>query len=403
MKKSLLFFIFLLSFTTLNCKTKLNQTKLKTLYSAEYTVQDTGKAAIKDITAKELASKMGTGWNLGNTLDATGAAGMRSETSWGCPKVTKKMISDLAKSGIKTIRIPVSWSIHMMDNNYTIEPEWMKRVKEIVDWSIEEGLYVVINSHHDNFPGPQNNRKPGYYPNSTNLTNSMNYIVNIWSQISLAFNNGYDEHLIFEAMNEPRLAGTTVEWSTDERNELCKDGFICIQKLNQAFVDVVRASGGNNKKRILIIPTLHAGADAALSTLFEMPSDVTPGKLMISVHMYTPYSFAMEMPGERTFTEKHQAEISGLFKKLYEKFSKNGYPVFIGEYGATNKDNDAERIKWFGYYLTEATKYGFIACVWDNHQFAGSKTQGERYGYYVREKGVWYSKDIHDVIIKSTK
>jgi len=403
MKKLLLFLTLLLTVSSVSCKTKFNSTNIKTRYDKSKAVTDSGNVKINDLTAEALSKKMITGWNLGNTLDATGAIGLNSETSWGCPKVTKEMIKKLAESGIKTIRIPVTWSIHMLDGEYTIDPKWMNRVKEIVDWAIEEKMYVVINSHHDNLPKSGKNRNYGYYPNSTNLENSHDFIVNVWSQICLAFNNGYDEHLIFEAMNEPRLANTDLEWSTKEYSQACQDGFKTISILNQAFVDVVRASGGNNKKRILIIPTLHAGADAALSSLFEMPTDVTPGKMMISVHMYTPYSFAMEMPGERTFTEKHQAEISGLFKKLYEKFTKNGYPVFIGEYGATNKDNDAERIKWFSYYLTEATKYGFVACVWDNHQFAGSKTEGERYGYYVREKGVWYSKDIHDVIIKSTK
>ncbi len=403
MKKSLLFLVLLLSLTTLNCKTKFNSTKTPVRYDKQFAVKDTGKVKFNDISAKDLAAKMGTGWNLGNTFDATGAAGLRAETSWGCPKVTKEMIHNLAASGIKTIRIPVSWSIHMQDGQFTIEPEWMKRVKQVVDWSIEEGLYVVINSHHDNFFSPQASSNYGYYPNSANLNISLMYIVNIWHQISTTFNNGYDEHLIFEGMNEPRLAGTEVEWSTKETSEVNKDGFKCLSALNQAFVDTVRASGGNNKKRILIIPVLHAGADSALSSLFEMPGDISEGKLMVSVHMYTPYSFAMEMPGERVFTEQHQKEISGTFGKLYSKFVRNGIPVFVGEYGATNKGNDEERIKWFKYYLTEATKYEFVACVWDNHQFEASKKEGERYGYYVREKGVWYSKDILKTILESTK
>lgn len=126
-------------------------------------VKDNGNKPFNGTSATQTVKDMTIGWNLGNTLDAIGGSGLNSETSWGQPKTTKAMIDGLANSGIKTIRIPVSWSNHMNKKNYTIDSAWMNRVKTIVDWAIEDGMYVILNDHHDNFGSPAKmTRATGY-------------------------------------------------------------------------------------------------------------------------------------------------------------------------------------------------------------------------------------------------
>ena len=171
----------------------------------------------KNYEASQIVEEMQFGWNLGNTLDATGgswARGLKTETAWGQPKTTKAMIDGLAKSGVKTIRIPISWHDHVIDKNYTIDPEWMARVKEIVDWAYENELFIIINTHHDNYDknAPIPAGSGYYYPSEENYEESSNYLKALWTQICKTFNNDYDYHLIFETMNEPRPCGTEYEW-----------------------------------------------------------------------------------------------------------------------------------------------------------------------------------------------
>ncbi|MCR5063980.1 MAG: glycoside hydrolase family 5 protein [Treponema sp.] len=393
MKKiiSLFTFLFIIG-TFLSC----NSQKASISFDKKKAVVDNGKKQIKDIPASELVNDMKTGWNLGNTLDATGNTGLESETSWGQPKTTKDMIDALAASGIKTIRIPVTWHNHI-DKNYTIEPRWMARVKQIVDWAIEDGLYVIINSHHDNGFSPDNlSPGSGYYPSSKNFEESERFLLNVWSQIALTFNNGYDEHLIFEITNEPRLAGTEFEWWwPDENNETCIDAAKTMNKLNQEVLNVIRKSGGNNKIRLVSVAGLMASPERALSSLFEIPKDKTENHLAISIHMYSPYSFAMENPGLTEYTPDLRQQNSSVFAQLNSKFIKNGYPVIIGEYGATNKNNLEDRVKWFSDYIKDTRKYGICCCVWDNGiaEVHGNDFS-EHYGYFNRKELNWYFPEI---------
>ena len=138
MRKSILF-VMLILFGFTSCKEKDG-----TVFSKKVAVVDTGSVTFNGVSAMQTVKDMKTGWNLGNTLDAIGASGMGSETSWGMPRTTKAMIDTLAASGIKTIRIPTSWSLHLIDQNYTIDPTWMARVKDIVDWAIENDMYVIL-------------------------------------------------------------------------------------------------------------------------------------------------------------------------------------------------------------------------------------------------------------------
>ena len=380
------------------------------LFDFENAVKDDGQKAFGTSTGFELTAAMKTGWNLGNTFDATGSSGMPSEMSWGQPHTEKEMIDGLARSGIKTIRIPVTWHNHITDkSNYTIHPEWMARVKTVVDWAIADGMYVIINSHHDNYEKPAKMLPAhGYYPNSTNLADSQRFLYNIWGQIATAFNNGYDEHLIFETMNEPRPAGTSSEWwfGGDSRS---LDAAKCLNQMNQTALDAIRSTGGNNAKRFVMCPALQASENSASASAFKMPVDSAEGRLILSIHAYTPYSFAMEAPGERSFTQAHKNELNTMFAKLKKKFIDNGYPVVIGEYGATNKDNLQERLAWFDYYISTAKAYGIPCCLWDNGVWQlrqdkkGNPDYSEGYGYYNRLEQSWYFPEITKTIIDACK
>ena len=367
------------------------------LYDQAKIIKDEGSVEFKGISAKQTVVDMTNGWNLGNTLDAPG------ETQWGQPLTTKAMIDTLAASGIKSIRIPTSWNIHM-DSNYTVNPNWMKRVKEIVDWAIDDGMYVILNCHHDNYNNPAKMPKGhGYYPNKTNYIESAKFVYNLWSQIATDFNNGYDEHLVFEVLNEPRLCGTSHEWWFDKNASECVEAAGCLNKLNQFALDAIRETGGNNQKRYVMIPALGASVDSALASAFKMPEDDEEGKLILSAHAYSPYNFAMQTPGATTFTSGMQSELSSTFKRLNDKFIANGYPVIIGEYGATNKGNLEERVKWFEYFNSKTREYGITCFLWDNGAPDPSASQGERFGYFDRRNLKWYFPEILDAIVKNTK
>ena len=378
----------------------------KYLFNAKKAVKDKKSIPFNtEISAVDLVKNMKCGWNLGNTLDANGKPGLISELSWGQPETTKAMFDAIAIAGFKTIRIPCSWANHIIDNNYTIDPAWMKRVKQIVDWAIADGLYVILNDHHDNYE--RENLIPrckGYYPSSLNYNESMLFLKNVWAQISLAFNKGYDEHLIFEVLNEPRLRGHEHEWWYNSGCTVCKDGASNLNKLNQLALNAIRDSGKNNAKRFVMVTGLAASINSyQADESWKMPQDTEEGRLIISVHMYSPYPFAMENPGVSTFEEKHTAELAYNFDWLNERFASKGIPVVIGEYGATNKNNTEERVKWFKYFVGESAKYGMVTCLWDNGDANANNTFEEKFGFFNRKTLTWYFPEIIETIVKESE
>lgn len=371
------------------------------VFNSEVAIKDNGSKPIKDMTGLEIVYDMKTGWNLGNSLDATGG-GMNSETSWGQPRTTKAMIDGLARSGMKTIRIPVSWHNHIIDSNYTIDPNWMARVKEIVDWAMEDDMYVILNTHHDNFS--RNSKMPyryGYYPTEENYEESVSFLTNTWKQIALAFNNGYDEHLIFETLNEPRCCGTGYEWNYSSGNEEQKKAQMILNKFNQEIVNVIRASGGNNAKRLITVPGYACTTAAPLSADFVLPDDPA-NNLGVAVHMYSPYNFAMDGNGTSKYNPKMASDLQYTFKQLEAKFVKKGIPVYIGEYGAVNKDNTEDRVQWFNTFIRQTRKLGITCILWDNQAFEkDSNGFTEKFGYYNRTEQTWFVPEITEAIMNA--
>lgn len=308
---------------------------------------------INNISSVEYAKILKFGWNLGNTLDATSAKNLSSETSWGMPLTTQEIISYVKSTGINTIRIPVSWGNHT-DANYQIDEEWMARVKEVVDYAYNEEMFVIINSHHDN---------DFYYPSEENMDNAKKYIATIWTQIAEEFKD-YDNHLVFESMNEPRLAGTDIEWWFPASDPTGRAAIGRICELNQVFVDTVRATDGNNPNRFIMVPSYAASPDFALNSAFSMPEDPSD-RIMVSIHAYTPYDFAGKADGYSEWDGSKTGEFT-FMGKLMSTFILNGYGVVIGEFGATNKDNLESRCKWASGYTSKAQGYGIPCILWDN-------------------------------------
>ena len=246
------------------------------------------------LSANEIVADMGKGWNLGNTFDATGGNRrdvMSQETSWGNPVVCKELIDGVAKAGFKTIRIPTTWYkfVRTLDGKYTIVPEFLERIKTVVDYAYDNDLYVVLNLHHEEWV---NNPEI-----ETNYVAIGEELVAVWQQIADYFAD-YDQHLIFEGMNEPRAAETPYEWTG---NAKCYEA---INYLDQVFVDAVRGNGkGFNGERALMIPDYAASSSKAALNALKIPeiNGAPDPNLIISVHCYSPYEFCYRYAYKKTY------------------------------------------------------------------------------------------------------
>lgn len=355
--------------------------------------------------AMEFVKNMKVGWNLGNTLEAHNGANpgdeLSTETCWGNPETTKEMIDALKEAGFNTVRVPVTWYNHAQkneDGSYTVSEVWLDRVQEVVDYAYDNGMYVILNTHHDI------STEDGYYPDSAHYEQSEKFLKSVWTVMAERFRD-YDEHLILESLNEPRLAETEYEWYLAESSAECKDSADCINRLNQLFVDTVRADGGNNAERYLMVPGYDASPAGALSDLFVLPEDSAENKLIISTHAYIPYNFALQSPSEGGSTEQFSAdsvtsrmEIDTTMDKLYKKYVSQGIPVIMGEFGARNKNNNLQqRVDYYAYYIAAARARGISCCIWDNGSFGGN---GEQFGLLRRTKVQWIFPDIVEAIMK---
>ena len=270
--------------------------------------EKTAKAAVP--TAAEIAADMGLGWNLGNTLDAHFSGqhqGNESETCWGMPETTKDTILAVKAKGFNTIRVPVTWYNHM-DSENKVDVTWMARVKEVVNYAYDEGMYVILNIHHEEW-----NR-----PTESNYSAASAKLKTLWNQIAKEFKN-YDYHLVFEGMNEPRNYNGSDEWNggTSAMRTV-------VNKLNKDFVETVRATGGNNSTRALMLPTYAASSDYnAMNEWSNLSGD---SNVIVSVHAYAPYYFAMQ-DQYLEFNSQMENELASLFANIKKIFIDKGYPV----------------------------------------------------------------------------
>ena len=366
---------------------------------------------LKNADTEAILEDMGLGWNLGNSLDATGGSGLDTETSWSNPKTTQALIDKVKSLGFNTVRVPVSWGKHVSGDNYTIDSAWLARVKEVVDYCYKNDMYVILNIHHDT-KSSASASGAGYYPRSSAYSSSEKFVTSVWSQMAEYFKD-YDYHLIFETLNEPRLIGTGYEWWFNKWSipSEVKDAIDCINRLNQKAVDTIRNTGSNNKGRLIMCPGYDASIDGATVSGFKLPTDISGNKnrIAVSVHAYSPYNFAMNVGSgsTSTYTSSIKSELRDLFSTLKSNFRDKGIPVVIGEFGSTDKNNTAERVKWATDYTALAKKNNIPCVLWDNNAFAvynGNNIvlNSEYHGYINRKNNTVTSpaKDVIEALMK---
>ena len=330
------------------------------------------------LTALEATRLMGNGINLGNTLEACdNNVGIKTntplsyETHWGQPKTTQAMIDGMKAAGFDTIRIPVAWmtnATHLYEGDYTIDADYMDRVEEVVRYARKAGMYVIINDHWDG----------GWYgmfgsESAETRALAMEAYKGMWQQIAERFRD-YSDYLIFESANE-ELGGRF-----DENSPLyCSDSVVTYltdderyaltNEINQTFVDVVRATGGNNATRFLLIAGYSTDIDKTCDDRFQMPKDTVDSKLMVSVHYYDPWSYCGASSAASATKWGKVSDYEYMDQQLAKmtKFTEAGYGVVIGEYGALPcsdglKDNT---LAYHTAFLDACTKYNLTNCLWD--------------------------------------
>lgn len=325
---------------------------------------------------------MGAGINIGNSLDVKGvlrhkpnASVQDFETFWHNPPITQALFETVHEKGFRTVRIPVSWGEHLQEDGM-VDPAWMQRVEQVVDWALDSGLYVILNTHHEAWIVPTQEKE-------AEVTAQL---CCLWEQIAQTFADR-DERLLFESMNEPRLVGTDEEWTSGT-----EEARTVINRMNAAFVSTVRTSGGNNETRWLMLPAYATQSrETALSEL-ELPDDP---KLIVSVHAYLPYEFAQGGQtaewdaGDPEDTEK----IDELMERIDRLFLRRRIPVMITEFGCIDQDNSDECLEWAQYYTGLAAEKGVGYVWWDS---------GDGFQLIDRETNEWTQPQLADLLVRQT-
>jgi endoglucanase len=348
-----------------------------------------GSAAMRDITSLQLSKLMAPGWNLGNSLEAS-----PNETGWGNPVVSQALLTAVKAAGFKSVRIPVAWAQHA-DANDNISAAWMARVTEVVGYARNAGLYTIINIHWDGgWMQPTFARQA--------FVNAR--LTKFWTQIANNFRN-HDDYLLFAGTNEVMFEGDygppTLEYRT------VQSGF------NQVFVNAVRATGGNNAKRHLVVQAFNTNIDHA-SSYFTLPSDPAANRLFLEVHYYDPFNFSINERSSiwqwgsiatdpaATETWANEAYADAQFRKLKSRFIDAGIPVLLGEYGAiTRTEHDptgAYRKYWAQYITRAAFQHGVVPVWWDNG-YLGNRQMG----LFNRSTGAQGFPDVIRAIVNNAK
>ena len=332
-------------------------------------------------SAAEIAKKMGVAVNIGNTLEATGG-----ETAWNNPMISQTYLAGVKAMGFDAVRVPCNWYNHymtvkdVMGNDSlttTIDPAWMARVKEVVSMCIDNDLYVVLNDHWDT-GWIENTFDQGYH------SSLAEQLADMWTQIATEF-NPFDEHLLFAGLNEPGMSG-----------QITAPALEALTKYEQAFIDAVRATGGNNATRTLVVQGPQTNVDMTLDPSYVMPVDAVADRLMVEIHFYDPYQFCLmedDADWGKTWwyygsenlvagsdhnsgSYGNEAYIADQFKKLHDKFVANGLPVIVGEYGTSIRTADkyagiddakhaASRAYWNEVVTRAALTNGCVPFYWE--------------------------------------
>jgi aryl-phospho-beta-D-glucosidase BglC (GH1 family) len=349
-----------------NVKVTVTQAASTSLYPSYNTNPIAADATGMSSNATELASKMKLGWNIGNTLEATGG-----ETAWGNPKVTKALIDFVKANGFNAIRIPCSWNQYLANStNAQIKADWLARVKEVVQYCVDNDMYVIVNIHWDG----------GWLENNCTETKKVENNAKqkaFWEQIATQL-RGFDEHLLFASANEPNVDNATQ--------------MAVLNSYHQTFIDAVRSTGGKNAYRNLIIQGPSTDIEKTNKLMTTLPTDKVANRMMAEVHFY-PYQFTLMTKDESwgkmfyywgagnhstTDTERNptwgeEADVDKFFKSMKTQFVDKGIPVILGEFGAIKRDltGDAltlhlkSRADFLKYVVKQSRANGMIPFYWD--------------------------------------
>lgn len=330
---------------------------------------------IRDISSMEFVAEMGIGWNLGNSFDVVDA----DKTVWGNPLPTSNHINAIKELGFETLRIPVTWDFHMMDRApYTVEAPYLARVKNIVEAGLRNGMHVIINTHHDEWIIPTNAQAPAVNAR----------LASLWTQIAKYF-EAYGDKLIFETMNETRLRGSAEEWSGGTA-----EGRAVLNDYHKTCVDAIRATGGNNAKRHIMVSTYAASTSANAMADLVIPEDPN---IIISIHTYFPWSFAGQEGGGTNIwgSNAEKAALDAELDRVKERWiTQENRPVILGEWGSIDKNNLTARVDYAAYYARAAMTRGMIPVIWDD---------GGNFGLYDRHAGNWKYESIALAAVNAAK
>jgi endoglucanase len=341
-----------------------------------------------DLTALELSYLMGNGINLGNTMEAVNTAlGYGKDTSfyetcWGQPVTTQEMITGMKEAGFDTIRIPVAWVSNAMENyadgDYTISEAELNRVEEIMNYALNEDMYVIINDHWDGGWW-------GMFGSATEETRdaAMDLYVSMWTQIAERYAE-YGDHVIFESANEELGSSLNLKTIAEDSGTLSEaELYETTNKINQTFVDTIRATGGNNENRFLLIAGYNTNIDLTCNDKFVMPTDTADSKLFVSVHYYDPWNYCGDGTAVTHWGTKKEYENMNTSLAEMTKFTEQGYGVIIGEYGVLiNGETDEERgntTDFIGNFLDNCDQYNYVSCLWDCSTLYNRKESSMRF------------------------
>ncbi|MCL1844883.1 MAG: glycoside hydrolase family 5 protein [Defluviitaleaceae bacterium] len=387
---------------------------------------------IAGLTSWELVQSMGAGWNIGNTLDShwNEASPWRTishphdqETLWGNPVTTREMIEFVRDSGFNTIRVPVTWYIHTGEGpEYIIDEAWMDRVQEIVDYSMDLGMFTILNIHHDDYRSSANWSngwlKLYHAPEDRPLNDEEKAALNlrfarIWEQIAERFID-YNEYLIFEGINEPRTVGMY-----NHTNEVWHEKGTFLNELLQTFIDTVRASGGRNADRHLMVAPYFASVGMSANDAYgridafvnaetgRLRVNDPRDRLIVSLHYYEPWGFVVAPEDSQWHSHYFDLDVGSVswnihtaFRIFEENFIARGIPIIMGETGAysrllpSGESNEAERVKWAEYFVGGLREMGIPTVIWDD---------GGTFGLLDRENLQWLYPDLAAALVAASQ
>lgn len=335
---------------------------------------------MRSLTPFDIVAEMKTGWNLGNSLDAEGP----DETFWGNPITTRAMIDEVANRGFKTLRLPVTWRFHQGPApDYIVDPAWLDRVEEIVNYARANDMYVIVNVHHDD---------PWIIPTAAQGEGVKDRLAKLWTQIAMKF-RPYSDYVIFETLNEPRHENTPEEWTggTAEGRDL-------VNQYHQVSLDAIRATGGNNATRKIMIATYAASTLPIAMDALVVPNDDV--NTMISLHSYFPFPFTLEGTDTTWGSDDDRAQLEAEMDRIKAKFTDNGKAVVLGEWSSGNQNNLEDRLRHAEFYAEKAAERGFASVWWDN---GDTSVNRDGLGVFNRRTLSWPFGNIADIIIEANE